>query len=376
MPTHNNKNKVVELRSSDKFEARPTGIFELRSVDAEEGIIEGYATTFGTVDSYNTTFRKGCFAKSLRERKGKVKILENHDAQAFPIGVPLEMKEDETGLFVRIQFAMSTTRGKEAFELAKIGAINTLSFGFAAVKSTVRSDGVIEYTEVVLFEISPVNFEANPTATINNVRSIEQRSTQFSESLNDIEMSEKGYMLKQALNHTMSDIWWNEELSFEEKIEAMNTAIDDYRVEYINWMKDINGAGEVRGMPNANALANAFNEALDGRSVADFTLETNFTLDQVQSLRKGELLAEGADLSLLPEAVRQAYTGLQDEAAQALHEQIEALSEEKRSELFAQFENNNNKEIEHKDELTIEQRQAIADITAQLDSLRNNYKTK
>jgi len=76
----------------------------------------------------------------------------------------------------------------------KAGVINTLSI-----------DGVRQINEVKLYEFSPVVFESNDQATIDNVR-----SESFTDTLKESELRRKGWLLTEAFEDTMGDILWGE----------------------------------------------------------------------------------------------------------------------------------------------------------------------
>lgn len=137
---------------------------------ASEGIIEGYAAVWGTVDSYDSMFEKGAFAKTISERGQRIKLLWNHDSDTV-IGRVTELREDEKGLFVRAQITMGVEKARDVFELIKDGAIDTFSFGFRTIKDEWGDKGIRLIKEVALYEVSPVTFEANPSAVITGTRS-------------------------------------------------------------------------------------------------------------------------------------------------------------------------------------------------------------
>lgn len=146
-----------------------------KSVDIKERIIEGYASTWD-VDQVGDVITKGAFAKSVKERfpAGKIKVLWQH---SDPLGMPVEMREDDTGLFVRAKIS-KTRLGDEALELMGDGVVDSMSIGFSTVQgkvdfTDVDGEPVRVLREVKLFEFSPVTFPANEMATINAVKSAE-----------------------------------------------------------------------------------------------------------------------------------------------------------------------------------------------------------
>ena len=170
------KNKTSKVALEHKVLHLETSNIE--EVKAEDGTversIEGYASTFGNVDSYGDTVRPGAFKKTLQDKnRGRnVKFLYQHHSYE-PIGVPVEIREDKKGLFFKAIFA-DTTRGNDAYELAKMGALDGFSIGYRPVKYEDDNDkGTRELIEIELGEVSLVTFEADVHAKVTNVKSEE-----------------------------------------------------------------------------------------------------------------------------------------------------------------------------------------------------------
>lgn len=141
--------------------------FEVKEVDVEQGVFEGYAAVFGNIDDGGDVIEKGAFAKTLMERGQRVKICWQHDPRE-PIGKPLEMREDERGLYVKAKISL-TQRGRDALTLLRDGVVNELSIGYDAVKEAYEGT-VRRLREVKLWEISPVTWAMNPLATVTDVK--------------------------------------------------------------------------------------------------------------------------------------------------------------------------------------------------------------
>ena len=142
--------------------------------EKKKGMFEGYASVFGNKDLGNDVVEKGAFMRSLR-RKGakKIKMLYQHDTKE-PIGVFDMVKEDEDGLYVKGRLAMGTQKGREVYELMKMGAIDGLSVGYRVDAKGYDYDKRKKYRrlkEVDLMEISAVTFPMNPSARIQAVKS-------------------------------------------------------------------------------------------------------------------------------------------------------------------------------------------------------------
>lgn len=148
---------------------------EYKSFDVEvkaddSGTFEGYAATFLDIDSYNDSIQAGAFSKTIGERKSKVKLLWNHDSNMPPIGKVLDLKEDSRGLQIVAKLAQ-TPRAQEVHMLMREGAVDTMSIGYNTIKADYKDD-VRLLRELKLFEVSPVNFEANSMAIITGVKSM------------------------------------------------------------------------------------------------------------------------------------------------------------------------------------------------------------
>jgi hypothetical protein len=144
---------------------------EIKAID-DSGVIEGYGSVFGNLDSYSDIVAPGAFAKSLEEAKASGRMpamLWQHNPDE-PIGVWVEMREDDRGLFVKGKLA-ETQRGKEARELIKLGALTGLSIGYTTRTYQVdRENDSRVLTDVQLWEVSPVTFPANSEARITGVK--------------------------------------------------------------------------------------------------------------------------------------------------------------------------------------------------------------
>ena len=143
---------------------------EIKAVD-DQGTFEGHGSVFGVVDSYGDVVVKGAFVKTLAERGNKIKMLWQHDTNEV-IGVFEHMYEDDYGLKVRGKLALGTQRGKEAYELIKMGALEGLSIGYSTIQDEYDPKKGIRYLkEVKLYEISLVTFPANEEANVSKVKS-------------------------------------------------------------------------------------------------------------------------------------------------------------------------------------------------------------
>jgi len=164
--------------------------FEYKAVPEEEekGVFTGYGSIFGNKDLGNDIVVEGAFAKSIGKKGAKaVKLLYQH-RQDEPIGVFDEIIEDRRGLKVKGRLAMGTQRGREVYELMKMGALDGLSIGYRVDPKGVDYDekGKRRYLKSVdLMEISAVTFPMNPRARVQAVKGADRTVREWEELLRD-----------------------------------------------------------------------------------------------------------------------------------------------------------------------------------------------
>jgi HK97 family phage prohead protease len=158
-------------------EARPTEYktfpFKVTNLDLEGRTLEGYASIFGNLDSVGDIVYKGAFSKTLKERGDKVKFLWQHDSKE-PLGRPLELVEDDKGLFIKAIIS-KTRRGIDTLELLRDGAIGELSIGYDSIKGGTDYTGegdnrIRNLKELKLYEFSLVTFAANEEAQVTALK--------------------------------------------------------------------------------------------------------------------------------------------------------------------------------------------------------------
>ena len=139
----------------------------------DTGEFAGYASVFHVRDDAGDIVLPGAFKRTLsRHGPAAVRMLWQHDVRR-PIGVWREIREDERGLFVRGQLALSSAAGREAAELVKIGAVDGLSIGFKTIRaSRDRRTGIRKLTKVDLWEISLVTFPMLASARVTALKTL------------------------------------------------------------------------------------------------------------------------------------------------------------------------------------------------------------
>ena len=131
-----------------------------KPVMTEGAVIEGYASRFGLPDQGGDIVAKGAFGASLARlaAKGdKVRMLWQHDPTK-PIGVWDDIREDETGLWVKGRLLSEVALAREAATLIDAGAIDGLSIGYRTISAERDGKGRRLLSEVELWEVSLVTF--------------------------------------------------------------------------------------------------------------------------------------------------------------------------------------------------------------------------
>ena len=166
---------------------------EYKEIDTDEdGSFEGYASVFNNKDLGNDVIRKGAFTKVIHDKKPKqIKLLYQHKTDE-PIGVVDNIEEDSKGLKIKGRLAMGTQKGREVYELMKMGALDSMSIGYRLAPDSYKYDDknkrrVIK--EVDLMEISMVTFPMNPRAKITKVKLQEMDVRELENYLCDVGMS-------------------------------------------------------------------------------------------------------------------------------------------------------------------------------------------
>lgn len=184
-PQNSREHRLVTVRGAGgatrRIEARHAeSPVTVRAADDTPGF-DGYASTFWVVDAYGTAVAPGAFTKTIQDRGDKQLVLWQHNPD-WPIGRPLELTQDETGLFVRDQIS-AVAYGAECMTLLRDGVPLGLSIGFQTVRERPATsadplrfgdmtprwaadnpDWLWVLEEIKLYEHSPVSFAANDEA--------------------------------------------------------------------------------------------------------------------------------------------------------------------------------------------------------------------
>lgn len=156
--------------------------FEIKSAIEENGEmrIEGYAAIFNIPDEpdwrVSDILLKGCFKKTLEERKSKVKLCFNHDLYNL-IGRIDTLEEDSKGL--RIVAYISSAEEKLQKKISE-KVYTEMSFGYQTIQAEYKEENGQSYrviSEVKLWEVSVVSMPKHPLATFTEAKSADRLKT-------------------------------------------------------------------------------------------------------------------------------------------------------------------------------------------------------
>lgn len=151
---------------------KQTSIGEIVDADEKNGIVKGYGSIFGNIDSDGDMITMGAYKKTIQENGERVKYLYQHDIEK-PIGKMRELYEDSTGLAFVAEIP-KTRLGMDVIELIKSGVITENSVGIMPIQKR-QVDDYREIAEVKLYEISAVTLAANDQAKILDVKNQKNR---------------------------------------------------------------------------------------------------------------------------------------------------------------------------------------------------------
>ena len=157
---------------------------ELKDIDENLGVVSGYGSIFGNLDSDNDIIEKGAYKRTIKNNGKRVKYIYNHQIDK-PIGKMKELYEDEKGLGF-VAEVPKTTFGKEVLELMKYGVIDENSVGIMPIKKDTDDDGIRRIKEVKLYEISAVTLAANDQAKILEVKANKKDSEFITKRFNSL----------------------------------------------------------------------------------------------------------------------------------------------------------------------------------------------
>lgn len=150
----------------------PLGKCQLKFASEKEGIFEGYASVFNSIDKVNDTIAPGAFAQTLASEQ-VVKMFVNHQQHEIPVGDWQDMREDDYGLKAVGVIDMNHKDGPSIYSALKRGAMDGLSIGFTMSEGDfeTKGEGGRLIKNMNLMETSIVSFPCEGRALITAVKS-------------------------------------------------------------------------------------------------------------------------------------------------------------------------------------------------------------
>lgn len=168
------------------FQVKATGI-TVNAKGQEVGEIEAFTAMYGNVDEGNDRVVAGASKRTVINSKARAKsrnkdyilpMIWNHDMEHFlPLGGWYDVDGDNPeGLLGKAHVLLSTQTGREYYELAKAGMIDTFSVIYDIPTGGARYDkaGVREITEWRIHSMDPVIFPMNDETRLIAVKSAQK----------------------------------------------------------------------------------------------------------------------------------------------------------------------------------------------------------
>lgn len=187
----------------------------------------GYASVFGNKDSYGDVVVKGAFLESLAmygEKGAGIPSYWSHrmDDPEMNIGVTVEAKEDDHGLFVKVQLDKDNPKAVYVHKLIKEGRVTQMSFAYTVKESSwveTEDDYYYELRKLDLHEVSVVPVGANQETELLAVKSMlsaAKAGEQLSAEAEDL-LDRAKDLIVQALNEVVKEKTDSVEVSDEEQ---------------------------------------------------------------------------------------------------------------------------------------------------------------
>lgn len=163
-------------------------IASIKDMDSKQGIVTGYAASFGTLDADKDIIMPGAFTKTIKEQGPKstqprIKHLLNHNTSQ-PLGLLQVLKEDDKGLYYESKVGTNTV-AVDFLKMVDSGLITEHSIGFNTIRKTITNpdadwrDQTTQIHEVKLYELSSLTaWGANqytPLIGVKGIKNVEDR---------------------------------------------------------------------------------------------------------------------------------------------------------------------------------------------------------
>lgn len=243
---------------------RKTLTLEVKTLE-ETGSFTGLLSVYDVIDEYGDVVERGAYTKTLQMNQGRLPLLWQHN-QEFPIG-EMEVSDGADGLEVKGRLLLddNVPQAKTAYALLKAGIVRGLSIGFRVVRKKI-DDKVRRLKEIKLYEGSLVTIPANRFALVNEVKSLDIETKDFSSELQMIQLMDGHYQMLSALRSALYKLVRDKDLKSEDKVDAATETLDQFRASYLEFLPQflsmLEESGDMYYM-SADDFEKKFNEAPD-----------------------------------------------------------------------------------------------------------------
>jgi len=169
--------------------------FDAKAV-AEDGTLEGYASTFGNVDLQGDVVLSGAFTDTIKKHDHVWPMLMAHSL-GRPVGYVIDAAEDQKGLWFKGQFTLDSDEGKNAAATVRhglaVGHRPGVSIGYRIPQNGAEWDestNTRKLKKIDLLEISLAMVPANPRARVSRMKAASEMDIrEFEEVLRDLGFS-------------------------------------------------------------------------------------------------------------------------------------------------------------------------------------------
>lgn len=177
--------KPKERKSAENFESTALKL-EIKEIQTDDDYyyITGIAST-PDIDRVDDIVEPQALLNSIK-RIGKPAFIHQHNMKEMPLGVTEEVMQSGGNTIVKLKMPKDDHSDKIKSR-AEMGAYGGLSIGYIAREVSFDAEGIRTIKELDWFEVSLVTVQANPNATLLQVKSQNEHKTESCATIENIE---------------------------------------------------------------------------------------------------------------------------------------------------------------------------------------------
>ena len=196
----------------------------VKDIDGKKGIVRGYYSSFGVIDSWREVLVKGAFTKTVMEwgPKGKRRIKHLlHHVPYWGAGVIQELEEDNFGLLFTTKM-MNHERGRDTLIEYEEGHFTEHSIGFRIIKWEWDDENdVLLLIEVQLYEGSSVAWGANPETPVVDIKALREDPSALDGLVSKV------HAIKRCLSREITD---ERAVELETELASLRTLVSQWEI--------------------------------------------------------------------------------------------------------------------------------------------------